>query len=337
MPIVFIQAQNLVPNPSFEDITDCPSDQGQIYLAKPWFMTAPCSFEPTDFYTCSSSELFHECSVWDGNTAFLNVGIPINSFGYQNARTGRSYAGTGVWIDGDWRERIETPLISSLQKDSCYYVKMYVVNKKPIGAEFTSTSNLHFLFTNDSLVDYPTFTFTKPSVKNPDDNIISDTTNWTKIMGCYKAKGGERFLTIGSFYDNAHSNLINPNAMGAYYLIDDVSVELSDGINCSCNSSDSTNTKDSLDVLGGSLKQVIFPNVITPNNDKVNDVWSVDFIDSNESIEIYNRWGIIIARLNINFPFWDGTSNGKQCTEGIYFYRAYLRKETKNGFIHLVR
>ncbi len=337
MPIVLIQAQNLVPNPSFEDITACPTSEGQIYLAEPWFMSKPCSFNPIDFYTCSSSELFHECYVYAGNPLFVDVGVPDNLFGSQQPRTGRAYAGTGVWIDSEWRERIETSLLSTLQKDSTYCVKMYVVNKRPQSAGFTSTSNLHFLFTNDSLIDYPTFIFTEPSVKNPDDNIVSDTTNWTKIIGCYTAKGGEKFLSIGSFYDNAHSNVVNPNAFGAYYLIDDVSVELSNGINCSCNNNDSTNTMDSLVAPDQSLKQVIFPNVITPNDDKVNDLWIIDFIDSNEYVEVYNRWGNVVAKLNIEHPFWDGTSNGRLCAEGVYFYRAYLRRETKNGFIHLIR
>ncbi len=334
MPVVLIQAQNLVPNPSFEDITACPTDQGQIYLAEPWFSPYMCS--AGSLTICSSSDLFNICYAIN-NPLYMNVGVPVNTLGYQIPRTGSGYAGIGFWDGNGAREKIETPLSATLVKDSVYCISMYVVNKRPI-SDLTSTSNLHFLLTKDSLVDSQGFTITTPSVKNPDDNIISDTTNWTKIIGCYIAKGGEKFLTIGSFYDNAHSTVVKENELYfAYYLIDDVSVELSDGINCSCSNNDSTDTIDSLDVPDQSLKQVIFPNVITPNDDKVNDLWIIDFIDSNEYVEVYNRWGNVVAKLNIEHPFWDGTSNGRLCTEGVYFYRAYLRKAYKNGFIQLVR
>ncbi|MBK6986622.1 MAG: T9SS type A sorting domain-containing protein [Bacteroidetes bacterium] len=59
-------------------------------------------------------------------------------------------------------------------------------------------------------------------------NII-DTLNWTKINGIYKANGTEQYITIGNFRTDLISKVdttnYNLNCPGAYYFIDDVSVE----------------------------------------------------------------------------------------------------------------
>src|SRR3972149_1459638 len=60
-------------------------------------------------------------------------------------------------------------------------------------------------------------------------NIITDIKNWTLISGEYIAVGGEKYLTIGNFRNDANTqrDTINPNAPwwnSAYYYIDDVSV-----------------------------------------------------------------------------------------------------------------
>ena len=60
--------------------------------------------------------------------------------------------------------------------------------------------------------------------------VITDTTGWTLISGSFTAKGTEKFITIGNFFDTLHTNrIVNYLAAGhvlgwAYYLIDDVSV-----------------------------------------------------------------------------------------------------------------
>ena len=71
-------SQNLVPNPSFEGRSSCPSGTSQIHLATHWNdpMVAP-----------STSDYLHTCS--SKNTS----SVPQNSFGYQYARTGNAYAG----------------------------------------------------------------------------------------------------------------------------------------------------------------------------------------------------------------------------------------------------
>jgi len=288
----FGRAQNLVPNPSFEEIVSCPTMEGQIYLAEPWFQPYLCM--DGTFVSCSSCDLYNSSHVL--NPPYLNVGVPNNVFGYQLARTGEGYAGIGVWVDNGLRERIEVELLDSLINGSTYCVKMYVVNKRPV-SNLTSTSNLHALFTESKFIDSP-IVFTVPSVKNPDVLILSDTTNWTEISGCYQALGGERFLTIGNFYDNVNSNVANPSGEFAYYFIDDVSVELSNGQNCECpENNDSTLGKQSL----------FIPNVFTPNNDGQNDKYSSPDIKKHTLVKFMtaNRRGQVVFDTNNLSDAWE--------------------------------
>lgn len=316
--IAILNAQNLVPNPSFEEIVQCPEmpDPGQIHLAKPWFQPTPWFWDSTDFETSSSSDLFHECAP-QGES-----GVPLSWAGYQFARTGKGYAGIGFWQSSTSRERIEVELNDSLLKDSTYCVSMYVVNKttNTIG---TATSNLHFLFTKDSLIQNFGY-YTTPSVENPITNFISDTNNWTEINVEYVAKGGEKFLTIGSFYSNQNSTVLDSNSYTAYYFIDDVWVARLGSKNCPCKGEEVDKT-------------IVFPNTFTPNNDGSNDFWSIDFKNASDYVLILNRWGNKVTELNKNSPKWDGNCKGKPCTEGVYFYKAYINGEPKHGFIHLFR
>jgi hypothetical protein len=55
-----ILAQNLVPNPSFENYTTCPTAASQLYVAPPW--TSPTTGGAEYFNICSSS----------------NVGVPFS-------------------------------------------------------------------------------------------------------------------------------------------------------------------------------------------------------------------------------------------------------------------
>jgi hypothetical protein len=58
--------------------------------------------------------------------------------------------------------------------------------------------------------------------------IINDTLNWVKIQGSFIASGTEKFITIGNFFDAAHTNTVSRHPSTAnnfsFYLIDDVSV-----------------------------------------------------------------------------------------------------------------
>jgi gliding motility-associated-like protein len=67
------------------------------------------------------------------------------------------------------------------------------------------------------------------------------------------------------------------------------------------------------------------PNVFTPNDDNVNDVFKIEIEDGAceiISLRIYSRWGDEVFRIEDRFNlFWDGnTPNGGKAAKGVYFY-----------------
>ncbi|MCU0429019.1 MAG: gliding motility-associated C-terminal domain-containing protein [Cytophagaceae bacterium] len=79
---------------------------------------------------------------------------------------------------------------------------------------------------------------------------------------------------------------------------------------------------------------VFFPNLITPNQDKKNDVYEIKGITKNWKLEIYNRWGDRVYQNNSYDNTWDGTS----LSDGIYFYLITSPNDTKcKGWVQLLR
>lgn len=67
---------------------------------------------------------------------------------------------------------------------------------------------------------------------------------------------------------------------------------------------------------------VNIPNVFTPNNDLVNDLFTIE-IENYSSFEgiLLNRWGKTVFEWNDVATGWDGTINGNPASEGTYFYK----------------
>ena len=90
---------NLVPNPSFEAFTACPSNSSQLLNALPWYG------EPVN-----SSDYYNTC----GSNGY---GIPINISGNEQAKNGNAYSGIYLYINAfpNAREYIEAQLIDTLE------------------------------------------------------------------------------------------------------------------------------------------------------------------------------------------------------------------------------
>lgn len=93
------------------------------------------------------------------------------------------------------------------------------------------------------------------------------------------------------------------------------------------------------------------PNVFTPNNDEINDVFtpirdSIDFVDKVQ-ISIYNRYGKLVFQTEDPMINWDGKdqSSGNDLPVGTYFYTIEyseirlkgLKAKAKTGFVELMR
>jgi gliding motility-associated-like protein len=82
------------------------------------------------------------------------------------------------------------------------------------------------------------------------------------------------------------------------------------------------------------------PNIITPNNDQINDSWH-----PNETLKncfefeliILNRWGEVVYTIDqFGDPFSGKDNTGKDLNDGIYFYSLSIDNQQINGFIHLI-
>jgi gliding motility-associated-like protein len=82
-----------------------------------------------------------------------------------------------------------------------------------------------------------------------------------------------------------------------------------------------------------------FPNVISPNNDNINDVFEITNLPENTEVFILNRWGNTVFSSTNYQNNWQGKDNsGKELVNGVYTY-YYKTKDGKtgHGFVHLIR
>lgn len=82
-----------------------------------------------------------------------------------------------------------------------------------------------------------------------------------------------------------------------------------------------------------------FPNVISPNNDQINDFFEVQNLPENTEVLILNRWGNIVFSSTNYQNNWDGKDDsGKDLVEGVYTYKFTTEfGKVGHGFVHLIR
>jgi gliding motility-associated-like protein len=88
-----------------------------------------------------------------------------------------------------------------------------------------------------------------------------------------------------------------------------------------------------------------FYTAFSPNGDNINDLWVIDNINSEPNnrneLTIFNRWGNRVQNF-INYDntsvVWDGKDdNGKDVTEGTYYYQLKINDQDYSGYIELTR
>jgi gliding motility-associated-like protein len=86
-------------------------------------------------------------------------------------------------------------------------------------------------------------------------------------------------------------------------------------------------------------------NAFTPNNDGINDYFSLTIVGYGEfgSLRIYNRYGGLVFETTSSDKKWDGTYLGKPLPAGTYYWifngkdTFYNTKITDAGYITLIR
>ncbi len=226
---VYATAQtNLVPNPSFEIHDTCPSNQGQTSYAVGWSiyrLIAPY------YNACAIPSYLYDPS---------SAGMPANGGGYQYALDGQAYIGVWSYFQqgSDSRAAAGCQLTTTLTIGTKYYVSFWA-SLSAIDSSYnynTATDHLGALF---STVPY---NVSNPSPKNNHAQVygttlITDTVNWTKITGSFVADSAYKYIALGNFFDNAHTNehfFYTGNSVGdstAFYYIDMVCVS-TDSLEC---------------------------------------------------------------------------------------------------------
>lgn len=282
---------NLVPNPSFEDYTDCPMNDGQLYFADGWTRFSNSSSTPDYYNTCS-------IDGW---------GIPKSLFSYQfERRNCNAYVGLSIFTTNlsNYREHLGIELSEQLLIGQKYYISFYVVQ-----SEFYASNTFYGMSSDKIGVKLSTVPYNENNPCPIDnfshlyaENVMSDSVNWVKISGEIIADSTYKYLILGNFFDDNNTNTVTNQCSnclntGSYYLLDDICIS-TDSTVCNLINENACNVSiETIDLL----KPKIYPN---PSNGK--------FIIENTTsepyrIRIYDMYSKLVLErsyttlLNIDF------------------------------------
>src|SRR5690606_16511815 len=111
-----LNAQNLVPNPSFESYSQCPTGPLNMYDCNDWYNASPVY--SADYYNACYNE-----------PVGYPTDVPLNLMGYQEALTGNAYSGVDARVH---RSYIQAELTEPLVAGQCYYLEMFTSPAKRI-------------------------------------------------------------------------------------------------------------------------------------------------------------------------------------------------------------
>lgn len=291
---------NLVPNPSFEDTLQCPYTTGYLPVTD-WTVFSP------------SPDYYNSCANGKSNPL---AGVPSNWEGYQNAYDGNAYVGIATYLVGSTeREYIGVQLTNQLIIGTKYYVSAYISRADSLTC---ACNNFGFRFTNIHYNDSINWASISNYAQVYSTNIITDSLNWTKISGSFIADSTYKYVMLGNFFDDAHTDTLHrcydPGTMAAYYYIDMVCIS-TDSLTC--------NQTLGIDNKVNMLPQItVYPNPV------------VDYININSSyknydLEIYNVLGEETLHLNNNIS--KTTINTSVLTNGFYILKIKT-STTENSY-----
>lgn len=212
-------AQNLVPNGSFEEYTECPPSFG--YWANVVGWSSPFT-QSADYYNACADGVV--CSV------------PLNTAGYQYPAEGDAYMGIFTYatlIGGFYREVLATELTEPLQPGVPVYIA-YKVSPGGFGSNVNNSATWAAKgpgvnFYTELPTDWPSYLFPNSAAVEM-AGVLSDTLVWTTITGTYVPDSAYQWLAITNFYENSLSQaeLLDGTAESnaAYAFVDDVCVSL---------------------------------------------------------------------------------------------------------------
>jgi hypothetical protein len=210
--IVIIQsiasAQNLVLNHSFEEYWPHknypPIFYGDTFYAKNWY----------NVYQGIPSKVNHFFESTPDGPIKNGNNVPFNDLGYHPAHSGKAYVGLGlIALDGQMCHLTGT-LKDELNKDNTYEVSFYIKFAGEKCAVYYTKFEISFSGEKDSTsfqmkkelstyyARYQNLFKDKTKADIIFDNIplLNDTSPWLKLSQKYIARGNEKYMTIGLFY-----------------------------------------------------------------------------------------------------------------------------------------
>ncbi|HCW08665.1 MAG TPA: hypothetical protein DGG95_15000 [Cytophagales bacterium] len=303
-------AQNLVPNPSFEKYKklDCLNVGA---------FTIGTGISPKSVF---DSLLYDWTAATWPNTFFLSTlidstcnknsdicylpGCSANPEAAFHVRPKDGYNITGILLVEGYKKNynsrsyLQAMLESPLTANTRYLAGCYSTLPNYYSQGAYATNNLGLYFSEqpvgNNIIGSPNVLRYTPQVNQGEVN--EDNVNWKKLSGCFTAKGGEQYITIGNFYEDSQTkaDLLVPFVTGsdfALYLIDSVFTE--------------------------EIKDPLIPNVITPNGDGKNDQFKIENVHFGWwGLDVFNRWG----RQVFHSDDYRNTWNGDDLSPGVYYY-----------------
>ena len=218
-------AQNLVPNPGFEQADSCSDQLPPFVGIHDWYSV---NGSPDHLRSCLPYGDFR--------------GLPMNFFTYQEPFEGESCAGMQTFHQNgqdQQREWFMAPLLAPLVAGQTYYCsfranaafggnhtypQQWLANDK-VGMRFTtmplpqwSVGDPFPVPPNHAHIQYP--------------QILADTVDWTLVSGSFVADSAYQYVMIGQFFSNALTDTLHFSPQGvpwywlprAYTLVDAVCV-----------------------------------------------------------------------------------------------------------------
>lgn len=206
-------AQNLVLNPSFENVGPCPiisPDIGDIIA--PWDttgLTGPIAYFNQACGDPGNANTTNNATAFDGD-GFLGMLLYAPGSGLS-----RSY------IHGELKQ----PLDSGKLYSCTFFVKPILYDMLGIGL---GIDNISVAFTDSIFDSIPPGGFFDFDAQVKNTNPIINQQKWTPVCGIFMADGTEKYLTIGNFASDLQTRALPLDGSSApqvaYYLVDFISV-----------------------------------------------------------------------------------------------------------------
>jgi gliding motility-associated-like protein len=87
------------------------------------------------------------------------------------------------------------------------------------------------------------------------------------------------------------------------------------------------------------VPDLFIPNVFSPNDDDINDLFLVNYTGSQPfNIQVYDRWGVLVYDSKNKVEGWNGKDlNGDDVPEGVYYYHVKVGNRKFAGDVTLIR